>query len=413
MKYSCRSVSLRKWTIFPFVLLALLSCDRQSDKPFDLARSNASALSSEQAPDTGAKKTEANPQAEKAKTYADFRVEPRMAAVGEPVHFFDQSYPGIPEIDKWLWKFGDGHISQEPNTEHVYASPGDYDISLEISSPADKSHSVRNAWVSVRDSSMPPPEKAALETGISLEPEGRGSFVAIRRRDCPEAFCRLRAPESVNWPRLVEGDHALVVGPLNWRKEGTDGTLSYSFDTKEAVFTAVFEPHSDHVSCTYSTQLKPGFDNPPQLSVNPCQQLGDSIFDGRHDDLQRRIHFLSGGKWKSVAECPDAGIRSMIFFMPHPSKPASPDELSREITSATADMPVMACVSRDGKWICATAVKTGDYLFCNTLPNYRCLHTPASSAFDGNGYASVCINVYLFKGTLDDLRAKISNGQSG
>jgi len=406
MKNDCRSASLRNRIIFPLVLAALLSCDRHSVRPCETERTTASASSVEQASDPGKKKPEFNAQVETVEAYADFRVEPRRAAVGESVLFFDQSFPGNLEIDKWLWKFGDGQTSEEANTAHVYAAPGDYDVSLEISSPADKSQRVRRAWVSVRDSSMPPPEKTVPEMGISLEPEGQGSFLVIRRRDCPEAFCRLWAPEMVNWPHLVEGNHALVVGQLNWRKEEADGTLKYSVDTEEAVFTAVFEPHSDHVACTYSTQLKPGFDNPPQLSVNPCQQLGDSLFDGRHDDLQRRIHFLSGGKWKSVAECPDAGVRSMIFFVPHPTGQGYQSELSREISSATADMPVMACVSRDGKWICATAVKTGDYLFCNTLPNYRCQHTPASSAFDENGHASVRIDVYILKGTLDDLRAK-------
>ena len=45
------------------------------------------------------------------------------------VQFFENSDP---EVEAWLWDFGDGQTSTQMNPAHVYANPGDYEVCLTV-----------------------------------------------------------------------------------------------------------------------------------------------------------------------------------------------------------------------------------------------------------------------------------------
>ncbi|HOV74488.1 MAG TPA: PKD domain-containing protein [Candidatus Hydrogenedentes bacterium] len=50
------------------------------------------------------------------------------------VQFTDESMEGTKTITQWAWTFGDGGTSAQPNPSHTYATPGDFDVSLTVTS---------------------------------------------------------------------------------------------------------------------------------------------------------------------------------------------------------------------------------------------------------------------------------------
>lgn len=54
----------------------------------------------------------------------------------QTVHFADQSSPGTRAILSWAWSFGDGQSSIEQNPWHEYATVGDYQVSLTVTTQA-------------------------------------------------------------------------------------------------------------------------------------------------------------------------------------------------------------------------------------------------------------------------------------
>lgn len=64
----------------------------------------------------------------------DFSIVPVSSGNALTLSFFDESIPSLPtsEIDRWLWKFGDGSSSSEQNPVHTYLSDGPYEITLQV-----------------------------------------------------------------------------------------------------------------------------------------------------------------------------------------------------------------------------------------------------------------------------------------
>jgi len=62
-----------------------------------------------------------------------------VASGGAPleVQFSDTSVPGTSPVTAWLWNLGDGHTSTQQNPTHVYTTPGDYTVSLIVTTDVD------------------------------------------------------------------------------------------------------------------------------------------------------------------------------------------------------------------------------------------------------------------------------------
>lgn len=89
---------------------------------------------------------------------AEFEADRTSGDAPLTVQFTDLS-TGDAEIVGWEWDFGDGSaISTEQNPEHTYAAPGTYDVSLTAFSAGGKSTLVKQAYITVTDPMIVPPD---------------------------------------------------------------------------------------------------------------------------------------------------------------------------------------------------------------------------------------------------------------
>lgn len=58
-----------------------------------------------------------------------------QGCIGTSIPFIDQSNVGFGNIVNWTWNFGDGTSSTIQNPQHAYTSPGNYNVSLIVSTP--------------------------------------------------------------------------------------------------------------------------------------------------------------------------------------------------------------------------------------------------------------------------------------
>jgi PKD repeat protein len=67
-----------------------------------------------------------------ARLVADFSADPLLTTVNKKVTFTDESQvaPGEGQVIDWLWSFGDGSTSTDPNPTHRYKESGTYTVSL-------------------------------------------------------------------------------------------------------------------------------------------------------------------------------------------------------------------------------------------------------------------------------------------
>ena len=63
---------------------------------------------------------------------ADFYYSPELPHTMETVYFYDNSSDPDGYVIEWQWDFGDGNISYEKNTAHVYKKAGKYNVTLTI-----------------------------------------------------------------------------------------------------------------------------------------------------------------------------------------------------------------------------------------------------------------------------------------
>lgn len=86
----------------------------------------------------------------------NFRWEPANATTNEPVRFTDASTP--PQratISSWLWSFGDGSTSSEPNPEHAFDAPGNYIVTLRVTASNGLGATEEHAIIVVAPNSAP------------------------------------------------------------------------------------------------------------------------------------------------------------------------------------------------------------------------------------------------------------------
>jgi PKD repeat protein len=81
---------------------------------------------------------------------AMFSAAPREGGAPLTVQFRDESILGTLPIVNWQWEFGDGETSDQPNPKHVYQEPGDYTVSLTVSTINGSDMWTENDYIAVR-----------------------------------------------------------------------------------------------------------------------------------------------------------------------------------------------------------------------------------------------------------------------
>jgi hypothetical protein len=103
-------------------------------------------------------------------------------------------------------------------------------------------------------------------------------------------------------------------------------------------------------------------------------------------------------------------LDSYSWPVPPPEKRVVKDEgITYYNASRPVDEPFIATVSEDGKWIAATwNPETGNVW---TNPELTCQHADSETSLNAGGTASLEVNTFVFKGTLDQLLAKVRQGK--
>ena len=85
---------------------------------------------------------------------ADFVAFPVTGSVPLEVEFTDLS---APDITSWLWNFGDGETSTDPNPDHTYNSSGVFSVSLTVTNSFGTDTITKNNYIHVSAVPLPPP----------------------------------------------------------------------------------------------------------------------------------------------------------------------------------------------------------------------------------------------------------------
>ncbi|NLV26261.1 MAG: PKD domain-containing protein [Methanomicrobiales archaeon] len=108
---------------------------------------------------------------------ADFIGYPRIVERDEDV-YFEQKAQG-PEISSYLWEFGDGQTSTNPNPVHQYTLPGKYNVNLTVKNPWGNDTEPKPRYISVKgliaDFTTVPAEWAVMNTPVTFIDASHGS----------------------------------------------------------------------------------------------------------------------------------------------------------------------------------------------------------------------------------------------
>nr|WP_303716384.1 PKD domain-containing protein [Methanoculleus marisnigri] len=147
---------------------------------------------------------------------AKFSVDPATGTAPLTVRFTDQS-TGSPE--EWEWEFGDGDRSTEQNPVHTYESPGEYTVSLEVSSRFGSDTATETDLIRAE---LPEPPSA----GFSATPASGGAPLAVQFTD--EST---NSPDTWSW-NFGDGAASDVQNPVH--TYAAVGTYSVSLTASNA-----------------------------------------------------------------------------------------------------------------------------------------------------------------------------------
>lgn len=347
--------------------------------------------------------------AEVVRPVADFRAEAWTVPAGQAVDFRDQSWPGSKRIARWRWDFGDGQTAGGEAVTHAFERAGQFTVSLELEFEDSGRTSAQHAVTVVEEMATPAPGGRLL-----LEPVGPGSRFRIVDPTNREAAITLWGPELTSFPKLDEGLTELATGNIPWKHDDATGVLSFRLERPEADLDVYFIPGEGVVQCRYTITPKvPAAEAPASAFLAPCLSMAGGIFDGGHAEFLGRTYYLAeveGARtWQRVSDCAEAGIRNIFWFdRSHPPQPI-PGSATRHIISPPPVAPLLAVESRDGEWVAATTVPGEQcFMFCNSLPGFRCIHTSPPIEFKGGAPGTGIATIFLFRGTREMLLERVT-----
>ncbi|MCC6154980.1 MAG: hypothetical protein IT367_14540, partial [Candidatus Hydrogenedentes bacterium] len=244
---------------------------------------------------------------------------------------------------------------------------------------------------------------------LKLTPQDAGSYLRVEHPSDSNVAFTIWAPEWTTVPALGYSQEELGGMRLDWKRDDATGVVGYTIDRPEATFTAEFIPHLDYVECLYTAWPKPDANVNSGHAVGPCQQMKGGIFEGDDNDLMSRMFFLSDGIWTTLVSCSNGNTHNIQYVKGGPS-PEVEGEMAtsgwKTIQNPRPDIPLLACVSKDGAWVAATAAENGNTICNNAHESHRCMHSHGSVPTRRDGPATLRVNAYLMRGSLDNLRKR-------
>lgn len=110
---------------------------------------------------------------------ASFTAQPREGILPLMVQFTNTSRPGASPIRTWVWDFGDGATSRDPNPRHEYTSPGVYTVRLTVETAEGRATRERAGYIKVNtrsDFAFIGPEGGAVSIGDATVTVPAGAF---------------------------------------------------------------------------------------------------------------------------------------------------------------------------------------------------------------------------------------------
>jgi hypothetical protein len=249
------------------------------------------------------------------------------------------------------------------------------------------------------------PEQPETERGIEIEfPE--------------HAFGRLRDTKEVRRFFLMGSHRAEWQAQPQWIKEGN--SLRYNMAFKSGVTlsaTAAVEP--DGVRLTYLAKNHTDLDF-EEFQAPTCVKLYSEFYDLF---LERTYVHHAEGFDLLASETPERLNMTKEQWLPCrylvpftlPAVPAErrveqkEDGITWRHKLRRVDAPFIATVSHDGSWIAATHTFQTPNVWSN--PERTCHHTDPGAPLPSRGKAQLSLKVYLWKGSLQDIWAKITRAR--
>jgi PKD repeat protein len=165
-------------------------------------------------PDPG-QKPEPGPAPGTGPLKAEFTGEPRNGVKNTTVQFINQS---TGSITSWLWDFGDGATSIDPNPSHTYKDARTYTVSLTVTGPDGSDTETKSRFIKLFTPSAPTAD-------FTREPISINSPMTVQFTDT--STCRASLINHVNGSIYTTSiESASIGGITTWTWDFGDGTTS-------------------------------------------------------------------------------------------------------------------------------------------------------------------------------------------
>jgi hypothetical protein len=249
------------------------------------------------------------------------------------------------------------------------------------------------------------PEQPESERGIEIEfPE--------------HALGRLRSTKEVRRFFLMGSPRAEWQAKPEWKKERNALTHNMAFKSGVTLLaTAAMEP--DGIRLTYRANNNTDLDF-EEFQAPTCVKLYSEFYDLF---LERTYVHHAEGFDLLASETPERLSMTNEQWLPCRylvpfTLPVVPVERRLELKEdgitwrhklRRVDAPFIATISHDGRWVAATHTFQTSNVWSN--PERTCQHADPGAPLPPRGTAQLSLKVYLFKGSLPDLWAKIARAR--
>jgi len=252
----------------------------------------------------------------------------------------------------------------------------------------------------------------AMRLALPSQPISKGILIIFPEHVTVREHGKSEAVHLYLWQPELQGNRPA------WRRVGR--ALEYEMELKGGVhMLARATLQSDGVRYRYEFANHSGVDYDMVQAVTDPRLLQSVFRDVR---LERTYVHRKGGFELLASDMPARLTMPLNQWLPARyldsySWPVPPSEkrvvkdegITYYNASRPVDEPFIATVSEDGRWIAATWNPDTGNVWTN--PELTCQHADSETSLKAGGTASLEVKTFVFKGTLDQLLAKVKQGR--